>query len=239
MHDASGAGGLRARAASCATRCAGWSSSRSRRPSSSLGSGDADVIGYARDGDDAVGVLLRVRDGRVVGREHRFLENVEEEADDDDPERVPGALLRARRGRVRRAWCCRFAPAELATRSRELLPGQRLARAAAGHRGALARARRAERASPAREPPASSRSRPRSGPRIRSTRWAATSGLSVVPRSLVCVDISTNQGRDTVGSLVWFEGGPPEEERVPQVPDQGRWASRTTTPPSTRWSPAT
>jgi len=22
----------------------------------------------------------------------------------------------------------------------------------------------------------------------------------------VCIDISTNQGRDTVGSLVWFEG---------------------------------
>ena len=46
-----------------------------------IGTGDADVIGYARDGDDAVGVLLRVRDGKVVGREHRFLENVEDEED--------------------------------------------------------------------------------------------------------------------------------------------------------------
>jgi hypothetical protein len=46
-----------------------------------LGSGDADVIGFARDGDDAVAVLLRVRDGKVVGREHRFLENVEGEED--------------------------------------------------------------------------------------------------------------------------------------------------------------
>ncbi len=47
-----------------------------------IGTGDADVIGYARDGDDAVGVLLRVRDGRVIAREHRFLESLEEEADD-------------------------------------------------------------------------------------------------------------------------------------------------------------
>jgi len=36
-------------------------------------------------------------------------------------------------------------------------------------------------------------------------------GLNVVPRSLICVDISTNQGRDTVGSLVWFEAGRPRK----------------------------
>ena len=33
----------------------------------------------------------------------------------------------------------------------------------------------------------------------------------MVPRSLICVDISTNQGRDTVGSLVWFEAGRPKK----------------------------
>jgi len=32
-----------------------------------------------------------------------------------------------------------------------------------------------------------------------------------VPRAMVCIDISTNQGRDTVGSLVWFEGGRPRK----------------------------
>jgi excinuclease ABC subunit C len=36
-------------------------------------------------------------------------------------------------------------------------------------------------------------------------------GLTTVPRSMVCVDISTNQGRDTVGSLVWFEAGRPKK----------------------------
>ena len=32
-----------------------------------------------------------------------------------------------------------------------------------------------------------------------------------MPRSFVCVDISHNQGRDTVGSLVWFEAGRPRK----------------------------
>ena len=36
-------------------------------------------------------------------------------------------------------------------------------------------------------------------------------GLTVVPRNMVCVDISTSQGRDTVGSLIWFEGGRPKK----------------------------
>jgi excinuclease ABC subunit C len=36
-------------------------------------------------------------------------------------------------------------------------------------------------------------------------------GLAVVPRAFVCIDISTNQGRDTVGSLVWFEAGRPKK----------------------------
>jgi excinuclease ABC subunit C len=35
--------------------------------------------------------------------------------------------------------------------------------------------------------------------------------LSIVPRSFICVDISHNQGRDTVGSLVWFEAGRPRK----------------------------
>src|SRR5919205_2460927 len=85
-----------------------------------MGTGDADVVGYARDGDDAVGVLMRVREGRVVGREHRFLENVEEEED--------GAVLSAflvryyvpTQGRARRL-ILPFPPEDWET-LRELLP---------------------------------------------------------------------------------------------------------------------
>ncbi|MFI5244791.1 MAG: helix-hairpin-helix domain-containing protein, partial [Gemmatimonadales bacterium] len=34
-------------------------------------------------------------------------------------------------------------------------------------------------------------------------------GLQKIPRSLVCFDMSTAQGRDNVGSVVWFENGRP------------------------------
>src|SRR4029078_6018139 len=43
--------------------------------------GDRDVIGYARDGDDAVIALMRIRGGRLLAREHQFMENLEEETD--------------------------------------------------------------------------------------------------------------------------------------------------------------
>jgi len=35
-------------------------------------------------------------------------------------------------------------------------------------------------------------------------------GLQRLPRALVCFDISTTQGTDTVGSAVWFENGRPK-----------------------------
>src|SRR4051812_4902458 len=53
----------------------------------SVEGGDRDVIGYARDGDDAVAALMRIRGGRLLAREHQFLENLEEETD--------GAVLEA------------------------------------------------------------------------------------------------------------------------------------------------
>ena len=46
-------------------------------------------------------------------------------------------------------------------------------------------------------------------------------GLSVVPRSFICVDISHNQGRDTVGSLVWFEAGRPRKNEYRKFKIQG------------------
>ena len=46
-------------------------------------------------------------------------------------------------------------------------------------------------------------------------------GLSAVPRSLVCIDISHNQGKDTVGSLVWFEAGRPRKSEYRKFKIQG------------------
>jgi excinuclease ABC subunit C len=183
-----------------------------------MGTGDADVVGYARDGDDAVGVLMRVREGRVVGREHRFLEGVEEEQDSA----VLSAFLvryyvpadeRARRLVIP------FPPAEWDT-VRELLPGtdwsvpqrgtaQRwlaLADQNARHLLESLRIESFETEERAEDP---------------VYALGRDLGLSVVPRSFICVDISHNQGRDTVGSLVWFEAGRPRKSEYRKFKIQG------------------
>ncbi len=173
-----------------------------------MGTGDADVVGYARDGDDAVGVLIRVRGGRVVGREHRFLENVEEE---QDSAVLSAFLVRyyvPAEDRVRRL-VVPFAPDEWDT-LRELLPttdwsipqrgtAQRwlsLADQNAMHLLESLRIESFETEERAEDP---------------VYALGRDLGLSVVPRSFICVDISHNQGRDTVGSLVWFEAGRPRK----------------------------
>ena len=173
-----------------------------------MGTGDADVVGYARDGDDAVGVLIRVRGGRVVGWEHRFLENVEEE---QDSAVLSAFLVRyyvPAEDRVRRL-VVPFAPDEWDT-LRELLPttdwsipqrgtAQRwlsLADQNAMHLLESLRIESFETEERAEDP---------------VYALGRDLGLNVVPRSFICVDISHNQGRDTVGSLVWFEAGRPRK----------------------------
>lgn len=173
-----------------------------------VGGGHADAVGFARDGDDACGVILRIRDGRVVAREHRFLENVEHEAD--------GAVLSAflvrfylpleqRADRV----LVPFAPDDLGAL-------QELATDVAWHvpqRGTQAKlveladqnARHLLESLMIESFDIEERA---ADPVYALGRDL---GLTVVPRSFVCIDISTNQGRDTVGSLVWFEAGRPKK----------------------------
>jgi excinuclease ABC subunit C len=173
-----------------------------------MGTGDADVVGFARDGNDAAAVLFRVRGGRVVGREHRFLEGVEEE---EDAAVLSAFLVRyyvPAEGRVRRL-VLPFPPAEWET-LRELLPEtdwhipQRgtasrwleLADQNARHLLESLRIESFETEERAEDP---------------VYALGRDLGLNAVPRSFVCVDISHNQGRDTVGSLVWFEAGRPRK----------------------------
>ncbi len=168
------------------------------------GSGDADVIGFARDGDDAVGLFLRVRAGKVVAREHRFLENL---ADLPDQEVLSAFLVRyyvPAEDRARRL-VLPFAPADFAE-VEALLPGTaagvprrgrawrwvELADQNARHLLESLRLESFEVEERADDP---------------VYALGRDLGLTAVPRSLVCLDISHNQGRDMVGSLVWFEAG--------------------------------
>ncbi len=173
-----------------------------------IGTGDADAIGYARDGDDAVAVVMRVREGRVIGREHRFLEGLEEES---DPAVLSAFLVRyyvATEDRARRL-VLPFAPDDLDTIG-ELLPAvdvlipqrgtaQRWLSLADSNARHLLESLRME----------TFETEERSEDPVYAL--GRDLGLSVVPRTFVCVDISHNQGRDTVGSLVWFEAGRPRK----------------------------
>ncbi len=186
-----------------------WLDQVERPPTVELvGGGEADAVGLARDGDDACGAILRVREGRVIAREHRFLEHVERE-----PE---GAVLAA--------FLVRYYLPLAARARRVLLPfepadGEALRALApevewhVPQRGTLARLvaladQNARHLLESLLIEAFDIEERAADPVFALGRDL---GLRRVPRSLVCIDISTNQGRDTVGSLVWFEGGRPKK----------------------------
>jgi len=182
------------------------------------GTGDADVIGYARDGDDAVGVLMRIREGRLIGREHRVLENVDGVS---DPEVLGALLVRyylPAEGRADRL-VLPMPPADF-DQVESLLPGVQLL---VPQRGTASRWLELADQN-ARHLLESLRIESfETDERAEDPVYALGRdlGLSVVPRSLICVDISTNQGRDTVGSLVWFEAGRPKKAEYRKFRIQG------------------
>ena len=173
-----------------------------------IGTGDADVIGFARDGDDAVGVCFRIRDGRVIGREHRFLECGEEASDAAVLDQYLVGAYRTAEGRSRRL-VLPFAPDDLPA-IEAIFAGVRIA---VPHRGTAARWLELADQN-ARHLLESLRMESfETAERAEDPVYALGRelGLTSVPRTLICVDISTSQGRDTVGSLVTFEAGRPRK----------------------------
>jgi excinuclease ABC subunit C len=169
--------------------------------------GDRDVVGYARDGEDACATVLRIRDGKLLAREHRLLEHAEET---DDPAVLTAFLLqwyRTAPGRARHL-LLPFSAAEQEMVA-EALEGTDVRVPQRGPRRALvdlaeqnARHLLEEFKLAALE--ADERA---SDPVYELQRELA---LPRVPRSLVCFDISHAQGKDTVASGVWFENGRPK-----------------------------
>lgn len=172
-----------------------------------VGGGNCDAVGLARDEDDACAVVMRIREGKVIGREHTFLVGVE-----GVPE---GEVLTAFLVRyyLPRPWRARLAvlpcpPADedalrLAFGDAQYVVPQRglyrrladLADQNAIHLLETLRLETFEGAERAEDP---------------VYALGRDLGLAAVPRTLVCADISTAQGRDTVGSTVWFENGRPK-----------------------------
>lgn len=169
--------------------------------------GDRDVIGYARDGDDAVIALMRIRSGKLLARDHQFVANIDGEEDGGVLETYlagPYRLLEERAHEL-------VLPFDVAERDvvEESLERTKIHVPQRGARRELVELAQQnarhllEEARLTGEDPTEQRA---VDPVYELQRQL---GLQIVPRSFVCFDISHAQGTDTVASCVWFQNGRP------------------------------
>jgi excinuclease ABC subunit C len=166
--------------------------------------GDRDVVGYARDGDDACVAILRIRRGKLLARDHRFVENIEGE---DDAAVLSAYLARTYVTSDQRAGEL-LVPFDFEDREaiEASAHGTRVVAPQRGPRRELVDLAQQNARHLLEELKLST---------LESEERATNPvyelgrelGLQRLPRSLVCFDISTTQGTDTVGSCVWFENG--------------------------------
>lgn len=171
------------------------------------GGDDADVAAVAREGPRACGVVLKVREGRILGRETYALPASEHDGEREIleaflglyyhgatdvppillvPEPLAGKTLLEEWLGARRGGRVRI----VAPKRGDRLALLRLARKNAALQIATREKRRAEAA-----------------PALRELRDAI--GLAAPPYRIEAVDISNIQGADAVGSMVTFAGGAP------------------------------
>jgi excinuclease ABC subunit C len=194
--------------------------------------GDQDVLGIARDGDNASGVLLRIREGKLLGREVHHFTNLEQEEE--------GAVLaavaayfylgRGERGLVDLPREALF-PADFD--DREAL--ERLLSDEAGRSVRLRVPRRGEK----RRLVELAAQNARHALEERVVLEASERGraddvlyelqealeLKVVPRLVACFDISHTQGTEVVGSAVVFENGAPKKSEYRRFRIRGDWGN--------------
>ncbi len=181
--------------------------------------GDRDVLGVARRGATACGVVLRVREGRLMGREVHFLREPDAAGDGLAGAFVKGFYLRQedlpRELLVPEDFEDRALVAEYLSVRRDApfrirVPARgrkrRLVELAEENAGHLLR----------RELDGDGSGSPDDGTAVRGAAGEALAdrlGLEAPPRSLLCFDVSTLQGADSVGSAVWLgPDGPRKDE---------------------------
>jgi len=166
--------------------------------------GDRDVIGYARDGDDACVTVLRIRSGKLLSREQRFLENIDGEEDADVMTIFMAGSYVGMQERARQV----LLPFDFPDREliEQALPDSKILIPQRGpRRDLIALAEQNARHLLEELKLSSMETEERAGDPV--YELGRELGLQRLPRSLVCFDISTTQGTDTVGSCVWFENG--------------------------------
>jgi excinuclease ABC subunit C len=168
--------------------------------------GDRDVLGYARDGDDVCVALLRIRGGRLLAREHHFVENIEGEPDGE----VVAAYLAGPYRIAQERAAELLVPFDFADRAlvEESLASTSLHVPQRGPKRELVTlAEQNARHLLEELRLTGDEAEERAGDPVYDLQRQL--GLERVPRSLVCFDISHAQGTDTVASCVWFQNGRP------------------------------
>ena len=197
-----------------------------------VGGGDRDVVGLARDGTLAVASTLRVRGGALIGRESHTMTGVEEAADDELVARsVAHAYLLGGSAAIEQLPREVLLPHDFADRATlEAVLTDRAARRVrlrVPRRGAMVRlvdlavanARSAleELAGAARTAPAPADDA--------LYELQELLGLKIVPRLMVCFDVSHTQGAETVASAVTFLNGEPRRAGYRHMRIQGEWGN--------------
>ncbi len=195
----------------------GLGSLEKRQASIDFRGGDRDVLGISRTKDTACCIFLRVREGRLLGRDVHFLrigqanddvsaltsaaitgfylrrDDLPPElvvpADFEDRELVESVLFERREA----AFHIRVPQRGLKRRLLDLAEGN--ASHMLAERGELEGG-----PSGATAPPPAAR------------ELATAFGLEFPPRDLICFDVSTLSGRDSVGSAVWLHDGVPRKK---------------------------
>ncbi|MEX2466518.1 MAG: excinuclease ABC subunit UvrC [Gemmatimonadota bacterium] len=194
--------------------------------------GDFDVVGLARDGELGAGAILRVRSGLLLGRDAQRFNAVGEATDSE----LLGSLLSR--------YYLGGGSAGMADLPREiLLPGdfddqgilQEVLSEAEGRAVKIRVPRQGEKLRLVEL--AGQNARTLLEDRVTALAYAADRAedplyglqdeldLKVVPRLMVCFDVSHIQGTDTVASAVVFENGEPKRSRYRHMKIRGEWGN--------------
>lgn len=220
------------RAARMRDALAGLAALEERQRAMDVRGGDQDLIGIARDGDRGCAVLLRVRGGSLLGRQVDFFENLEDETDDA---LVAAAALRFYLGRGDEG--VSDLPREVLLGVdfedrpvlEEILSQQagRRVRVLVPQKGDKLRLRELAEQNARHLLEERSVLQERVRERADDTLYELQEALSlrIVPRLIVCFDISHLQGTEVVASAVVFQNGEPSKGEYRRFRIRGEWGN--------------
>ena len=196
------------------------------------GGGSLDVVGLARDGELGAGVVMRIRSGLLLGRESMRFQDILEESDEDLVTSLVSRYYLGG-GSVRTADLPRHI---LLPRAIEEAPLVADVLTEAGGRAVAFRVpQRGEKRRLVKL--AEENARHVLEDRVTALAYTADRAedalyslqdeldLKVVPRLMVCFDISHIQGSETVGSAVVFENGEPRKAGYRHMKIRGKWGN--------------